>query len=45
MKKILANTVYSDSTLKSWSKEELIEQIRILEHKAKAWRWNDEEMG
>lgn len=32
MKKILANTVYSDSTLKSWKKEDLIEHIRILEH-------------
>ena len=32
MKKILANTVYSDSTLKKWTKEQLIEQIRILEH-------------
>ena len=31
-KKILANKVYSNSTLKKWSKEELIEQIRILEH-------------
>lgn len=31
-KKILANRVYSDSTLKKWSKEDLIEQIRILEH-------------
>lgn len=31
-KKILANRVYSDSTLKSWTKEQLIEQIRILEH-------------
>ena len=32
MKKILANKVYSDSTLKKWTKEDLIEQIRILEH-------------
>ena len=32
MKKILANTVYSDTTLKSWTKEQLIEQIRILEN-------------
>ena len=32
MEKILANTVYSDSTLKSWKKENLIELIRILEH-------------
>lgn len=32
MKKILANTVYSDSTLKSWNKENLIELIRILEN-------------
>lgn len=32
MKKILANTVYSDSTLNSWSKKDLIEHIRILEH-------------
>ena len=32
MKKILANKVYSDITLKKWTKEELIEQIRILEH-------------
>ena len=31
-KKILANRVYSDSTLKKWKKEDLIEQIRILEH-------------
>ena len=31
-KKILANRVYSDATLKSWRKEDLIEQIRILEH-------------
>lgn len=31
-KKILANKVYSDSTLKKWSKEDLIEHIRILEH-------------
>ena len=31
-KKILANRVYSDSTLKKWRKEDLIEQIRILEH-------------
>ena len=31
-KKILANRVYSDTTLKSWKKEDLIEQIRILEH-------------
>ena len=31
-KKILANKVYSDSTLKSWTKEQLIEQIRVLEH-------------
>ena len=31
-KKILANRVYSDTTLKSWTKEQLIEQIRILEH-------------
>lgn len=31
-KKILANRVYSDSTLKGWKKEDLIEQIRILEH-------------
>ena len=30
--KILANRVYTDSTLKKWSKEDLIEQIRILEH-------------
>ena len=32
MKKILANRVYADSTLKKWSKEDLIELIRILEH-------------
>lgn len=32
MKKILANTVYSDSTLKRWNKENLIELIRILEN-------------
>ena len=32
MKKILANKVYSDATLKKWEKEDLIEQIRILEH-------------
>lgn len=32
MEKILANTVYSDSTLKSWKKEQLVELIRILEH-------------
>lgn len=32
MKKILANKVYSDATLKKWKKEDLIEQIRILEH-------------
>lgn len=31
-KKILANRVYSDATLKKWKKEDLIEQIRILEH-------------
>jgi DNA repair exonuclease SbcCD ATPase subunit len=31
-KKILANRVYSDATLKGWKKEDLIEQIRILEH-------------
>ena len=31
-KKILANRVYSDATLKSWTKADLIEQIRILEH-------------
>lgn len=31
-KKILANRVYSDSMLKKWSKKDLIEQIRILEH-------------
>lgn len=31
-KKILANRVYSDATLKTWKKEDLIEQIRILEH-------------
>ena len=31
-KYILANKVYTDSTLKKWSKEDLIEQIRILEH-------------
>ena len=31
-KKILANRVYSDGTLKKWRKEDLIEQIRILEH-------------
>ena len=31
-KKILANKVYSDSTLKKWKKEDLIEHIRILEH-------------
>lgn len=31
-KKILANRVYSDETLKRWKKEDLIEQIRILEH-------------
>lgn len=29
---ILANKVYSDTTLKGWKKEELIEHIRILEH-------------
>lgn len=32
MKKILANTIYSDTTLKSWKKEDLIEHIRVLEH-------------
>ena len=32
VKKILANTVYSDKTLKGLKKEELIGQIRILEH-------------
>lgn len=32
MEKILANTVYSDSTLKSWNKGNLIELIRILEN-------------
>ena len=32
MKKILANTVYSDATLKNWKKEDLIEHIRILEY-------------
>lgn len=31
-KKILANRVYTDETLKRWKKEDLIEQIRILEH-------------
>lgn len=31
-KKILANRIYSDATLKRWKKEDLIEQIRILEH-------------
>lgn len=31
-KYILANKVYSDTTLKSWKKEDLIEHIRILEH-------------
>lgn len=31
-KKILANRVYSDATLNRWKKEDLIEQIRILEH-------------
>lgn len=31
-KKILANRVYADSTLKSMTKAELIEHIRILEH-------------
>lgn len=31
-KYILANRVYSDATLKSWVKEDLIEHIRILEH-------------
>ena len=31
-KKILGNRVYSDATLKTWKKEDLIEQIRILEH-------------
>lgn len=31
-KKILANRVYSDETLKRWKKEDLIKQIRILEH-------------
>lgn len=31
-KYILANKCYSDATLKSWKKEDLIEQIRILEH-------------
>ena len=31
-KYILANKVYTDSTLKGWTKEDLIEQIRILEH-------------
>lgn len=32
MKKILANRIYSDSTLNRMTKKELIEQIRILEH-------------
>lgn len=31
-KKILANRIYSDATLKKWKKEDLIEEIRILEH-------------
>ena len=31
-KRILANKVYSDATLKKWTKDDLIEQIRILEH-------------
>ena len=31
-KRILANRVYSDETLKRWKKEDLIEHIRILEH-------------
>ena len=31
-KYILANKVYSDTTLKGWTKEDLIEHIRILEH-------------
>lgn len=30
--RILANKVYSDATLKKWTKADLIEQIRILEH-------------
>lgn len=33
--KILGNKVYSTNTLKSWSKEELIKQIRIIENN---WR-------
>ena len=32
MKKILANTVYSNTTLKRMKKDDLIKQIRILEH-------------
>lgn len=31
-KRILANRVYSNETLKRWKKEDLIEHIRILEH-------------
>ena len=31
-KRILANKVYSDTTLNGWKKKDLIEQIRILEH-------------
>ena len=31
-KRILANKVYADATLKKWTKADLIEQIRILEH-------------
>lgn len=31
-KRILANRIYSDSTLKGWTKDALIEHIRVLEH-------------
>lgn len=34
--KILANKVYSDKTLKTWTKEQLIEHIRVLEYNWKS---------
>ena len=40
-KYILANKVYTDATLKKWKKEDLIEQIRILEHN---WRCAEESL-
>lgn len=40
-KYILANKVYTDATLKRWKKENLIEQIRILEHN---WRCAEESL-